>query len=173
MACLSECDACCGFLSRYYQWQKVVTAANMAFRAEIFDSQVCVMCVCVLQYTRGSMRVSLLQRYSFFLRVRTDGAFTGGGPPALRKFCQVDFSSNESVSRSVPCDEHLAGHGHAEVLFTQIPAKTTRGNIVEPKLLQIKRVCTQVRRPGCRRWLLRAGESYCCRCGSGLRRLLT
>lgn len=28
------------FMCRYYQWQKVVTAANMAFRSEIFESQV-------------------------------------------------------------------------------------------------------------------------------------
>ena len=28
------------FMCRYYQWQKVVTAANMAFRSEIFESRV-------------------------------------------------------------------------------------------------------------------------------------
>jgi hypothetical protein len=38
-------------LIRYYQWQKVVTAANMAFRAEIFDLQVCVL-LCSA-HTRG------------------------------------------------------------------------------------------------------------------------
>ncbi len=72
--------------SRYYQWQKVVTAANMAFRAEIFESQVRAFpsdalapaCTVVRQIMlHPTVTLLLSQRYSFFLRVRTDGAFSG------------------------------------------------------------------------------------------------
>jgi hypothetical protein len=72
------------FMCSYYQWQKVVTAANMAFRAEVFDSKArlsssdCLLTPSLAPPLLPPSHSTLLpQRYSYFLRVRTDGAFSG------------------------------------------------------------------------------------------------